>query len=73
MAWLVTDASKRFVAAPRSAGRQVLIENEVTQGPGGEHARYHRVNHRQRRTIELGDRCCQGLLFVPDLLCTAAD
>ena len=34
MAWLMTDASKRLVAAPRSAGRQVLIEDEVTQGPG---------------------------------------
>ncbi len=32
-----------------------------------------RVNHRPRRTIKLGDRFCQGVMFVPDLLCTAAD
>jgi hypothetical protein len=24
-------------------------------------------------TVALGDRCCQGPLFAPDLLCTAAD
>jgi hypothetical protein len=30
-------------------------------------------SHSGPMTIELSDRCCQGLLFVPDLLCTAAD
>ena len=30
-------------------------------------------SHSGPRTIELGHRFCQGLLFVPDLSCTAAD
>src|SRR6201997_399477 len=31
------------------------------------------VNHRRGKTVELGDRFCEAPLFVPDLLCTAAD
>jgi hypothetical protein len=58
---LVDDGhlEKACRGTPFGRDRQVLIEDEV--------------DHRPRRTIELGDRFCQGPLFVPDLLCTAAD
>ena len=59
MAWLMTDTSRRFVPVPFGRGWQVLIEDEVTQGSGGEPrevrgevdkgSRRPRVQHEDRR------------------------